>query len=137
MINVLRWIAVAPITILGFAIGLFLSLLLHDGINALCSNDEMISGMCIAQWFHYAEVIVFCFGAALTACLVIALAALIAPSRRVGVALAVFGIGCMVAFKIALETTLVAASVSSVIAGLLGVHKVIKLFGKATFTHPT
>jgi hypothetical protein len=136
MINVLRWIAVAPITILGFAIGLFLSLLLHDGIKVLCSKDEMISGMCIAQWFHYAEITVFCFGAALTACLVIALAVLIAPSRRVGVALAVFGIGCMVAFKIALETTLVAASVTSVIAGLLGVYKVIKLFGKTTFTHP-
>ncbi|MCK9638156.1 hypothetical protein V3O24_14900 [Methylobacter sp. Wu8] len=97
MINVLRWIAVAPITILGFAIGLFLSLLLHDGIRVLRSKDEMISGICIAQWFHYVEITVFCFGAALTACLVIALAVLIAPSRRVGVALAVFGIGCMVA----------------------------------------
>jgi len=91
--------------------------------------------MCIAPWFHYAEITVFCFGAALTACIVIALAVLIAPSRRVGVALTVFGIGCMVAFKIALETTLVAASVSSVITGLLVVSKIIKLFGKATFTH--
>lgn len=125
MINVLRWITVPPITILGFAFGLFLSLLLHDGIKGFCSKDEMISDMCIAQWFHYAEIIVFCFGAALTACLVIALAVLIAPHRRVGVALTVFGIGCMVAFKIALETNLVAASVSSVIAGLLGVSRAV------------
>lgn len=123
----LRWLAVIPAAVLGWYIALLTGIILLDGVTSLCPAEQMISDLCGASWFRYAELAVFCFSAALAAFLVITFAVLVAPSQRIVVAWSMFMTGSFAAGYMAWYTSVQEEFVAALVGGLLGVA-VITLF---------
>ena len=126
-IVLLRWIAVVPAGLLGWYIGFLAGVALLSAAINLCPAESMVSGACIAPWFRYAEVLIFCVSVALAAFLVVALPALMAPRSRLAVAWAAFLVGLIVAVYLVVYTGTLLEFVSAVVAGLLSVMSVVKL----------
>lgn len=85
-----RWLAVVPAAYLGWWAALIFGIMLLNLAESFCPPSEMISGMCVAWWFHYGEKAIFAFSAALAAFLVIVLPVLVTPSHRHVVAWSAF-----------------------------------------------
>jgi hypothetical protein len=96
----LRWVAVIPSAIGGWLIAFVVSLMLYRVANHLCPSEYFISGYCMAPWFRYVERAILFIGAALSAVLVVALPAFVAPSRRRTVAWSALCIGTVAAASI-------------------------------------
>lgn len=126
-ITLLRWIAVIPAGLLGWYIAFLAGFALLSGATNLCPAESMISGLCIAPWFHYAEAVIFCASTALAAFLVVTLPALVAPRRRSAVAWMAYVAGLMVAVYFVVYTAALLEFVSAVAGGLLGVMGVAKV----------
>lgn len=126
-IVLLRWIAVVPAGLLGWYIGFLVGVALLSAAINLCPAESMVSGACIAPWFRYAEVLIFCVSVALAAFLVVALPALVAPRWRPAVAWVAFVVGLIVAIYLVVYTGTFLEFVSAVVAGLLSVTGVVKV----------
>lgn len=121
--RLVRWILVAPAAIAGWVFALFVGLLVLGFVDSLCPPEEVVSGLCGASWYPFASRAVVCFGAGLSALLVVGLAAWVAPSHREAVSWVCFGLGAAVAilFAGAAPGLLSAELVSALGGGLLGV----------------
>src|SRR5262249_23392653 len=114
-----RWIAVIPAAVAAWYAALFLGLLLLPPIGSFCPKDDIVSGMCVAWWYPYAErtVIVSCVG--LSALFVVLVAAAVAPAYRTRVAWVAYCAGFLVAVNFAWQTGAVAEFVAAVLPGPL------------------
>lgn len=122
-VSVLRWLCVAPAAIAGWLLALVIALAVLGLVDSLCPPEEMVSGMCGAPWYPLASRAVVCFGAGLSALLVVGLAAWVAPSHRRVVAWASFGLGAAIAIVLAgvASDVFSAELLSALGGGLLGV----------------
>lgn len=116
-----------PAGLLGWYIGFFVGVALLSAAINLCPAESMVSGICTAPWFRYAEALIFCVSVALAACLVVALPALVAPRGRLAVACAAFVVGLIVAVYLLVYTATLLEFVSAVVAGLVSIMGVVKL----------
>ena len=119
--NGLRWLSVAPAAILGWYAALMLGLVAHSGAQRLCPTEEMISGLCVARWYPYAERAIMLLAVALSAFLVVVCASLAAPSHRVRVAWAAYAAGVIAAADFLMETGAAAEFTAAMVAGWLSV----------------
>ena len=115
-LNTLRWLLV-PVAALGaWGASILIGATLLDLVTRLCPAEQMVSGLCTAPWWPYAERTVFCVSAAIAAALVVAATTLTAPSHRRIIAIVVFlaGLAFAVFFAVAagayLELVAAAAS---------------------------
>ena len=101
MIKLLRWIGILPAAIAGWYLALFVALIFHGLLDSFCPPDEVTSGMCNASWYPFASRSVICFGAALSAFLVVFFSSLVAPSHRGTVAWVSYLVGAVLALYMA------------------------------------
>lgn len=98
--SVVRWILVVPSAVVAWYFAFVGSIVLYGVIVAPCmSSDGPQPSFCEAEWFPL-DVLkrgVVLFGAGLSAALVVAVSALMAPSRRTTVAWLAVGTGAVVA----------------------------------------
>ena len=66
-----RWLLVIPGAWLAWSVALVSGLAVHSALEALCPAEQVISGMCTATWFRYAERVTFCLGAGMAAALIL------------------------------------------------------------------
>ena len=125
MINLLRWIGIVPTVIAGWYLALITGLFLFASLDSLCPPEELVSGMCNASWYPLASRLLICFGAALSAFLVVLVASLVAPSHRKAVAWLSYVVGAVIAFYMAVSASRYASHYlelgSALAAGLLAV----------------
>lgn len=128
MINLLRWIGIVPTVIAGWYLALITGLFLFASLDSLCPPEELVSGMCNASWYPLASRLLICFGAALSAFLVVLVASLVAPSQRKAVAWVAYAIGAVIAFYMAILASRSSSHylelMTALIAGLLAVWAV-------------
>lgn len=129
--KLLRWFAVIPSAILGWYVVFTSGLLLVSAISSLCPPEEIISGLCGAWWYPYAERTVILFSVAASAFLVVVCAAVVAPANRVNIAWAAFVSGALVATYFLSQTSAVMEFVLAILAGLLGVFSVARYLGSS------
>ena len=128
MINLLRWIGILPAAIAGWYLALITGLLLLAALDSLCPPEEVVSGMCNASWYPLASRLLMCFGAALSAFLVVLVSSLVEPSQRKAVAWLAYVVGAVIAFYMAVSASRYASHYlelgSALAAGLLAVWAV-------------
>ena len=93
----LRWLLVIPGAWAAWSLALVTGIAVHSGLERLCPREQMISGVCTAAWFGYAERVVICSGAGLAATLILVTCACIAPSHRPQVVAMTFVVGSLAA----------------------------------------
>jgi hypothetical protein len=89
-VNLVRWLATAPLAFLGYVVALLAVVLLTSLLSRLCPPDLLVSGLCTASWYSSVEVGAFALSTALGAALFVALPVLVAPSHRSRVAAVAF-----------------------------------------------
>ena len=116
-----RWLLIVPLGIAGGWAGIIAAIALHGISTRLCPSELLISGMCTAWWFRYAELMSFCLGAAFGAVLVVALPSLAAPRFHKRVAIVAFGAGVIYAsyFLLRAGVSVLVPFAFAVVAGLL------------------
>lgn len=82
----LRWILVLLAPFVGCYSALFISLLMPGFAARFCPPDRVVSGLCTAFWYDSVWDAATVFGAALAAVFVVLLPALLAPEKRLEVA---------------------------------------------------
>ena len=117
MMNTLRWLAVAPAAILGLCLGVLLTAWLVSGADWLTYHYTYAR----PWWDGYLRPAAECMGAALTAFLMVTLAVLVAPAKRLLVAGTAFCAGTGIALSILPAKGEYAALGSALVAGLLAV----------------
>jgi len=93
----MRWLCLVPAALLAWYAALVIGLLAHSGLDRLCPPALMVSGWCTAGWYRSASDAVICFGAALSAVLVLLAAAWVAPSSKTQVIWVTLATGSSVA----------------------------------------
>jgi len=119
MLTGLRWALILPAAWAGWSLALILGIGAHSLLEKLCPKDQVVSGMCVAPWFSYAEKAVFCGGAAVAAALIVLFTTLVAPGHRPTVALLAFTLGCVGASYMAVAADAYAELATAVVVGLL------------------
>jgi hypothetical protein len=119
MLRIVRWLLILPAAIAAWYLALIIGLVLHSGLDALCPPDQVISGICEAPWYVYAEDALIAFGAALAAVLVMVACTLLAPSHRRQTAIAAFVLGAMAAIMMGASTEAYGAMAAAIGAGAL------------------
>jgi hypothetical protein len=120
MIRRLRWISLVPACIAAWYVALFTGIFLHGILFSYCPQNLVAYGMfCDAEWFPAAERSLMCFGAALSAVLVVLTAAAMAPTHKITVARVALAVGAVVAVIMAIHIGKYAEFISAVFAGAL------------------
>lgn len=117
MTSLLRWMLLVPASITAWYLALFAAIALLGGLVGLCPQDQIVSGTCVAPWYHAAEQVVMCAGAGLAAVLILAVCALLAPAHKPKVAIAAYVTGVLVACAMGIATDAYAATASAVLVG--------------------
>jgi hypothetical protein len=91
--RVLRWALVPVAAAAAWSASFFVGLLLLDAVGRLCPKSQIVSGLCIAPWWPYAEAAVFCVSAAIAAASIVIASSLTAPLHRARVAAVVYAAG--------------------------------------------
>lgn len=93
----IRWILVIPAAYLGYYVALISGMAALALAESFCPADEVISGMCTAEYMRRIEKLLFVLFPGLAAVLVVLLPSLVAPSRKVAVATSFFAVGSVAA----------------------------------------
>jgi hypothetical protein len=116
-ITVIRWISVPFAAWFAWGVAVFAGFELEALATYLCPKDQMVSDMCTAPWYGVALTLIFCFGAAMAAGLVVLLCTLIAPGNREQVSRFVYVAGSVVAVVMAVSARAIAPLVCALIVG--------------------
>ena len=116
---ILRWLAVIPAAVLGWYLALILGVLIHQFATRLCPAEKLLSGLCTAPWYEAVERAIFLGSVALSALLVVAFAAGVAPARKCPVALIALTVGAAVATMMAYDLKAGAELAAAISAGAL------------------
>jgi hypothetical protein len=128
----LRWIAVVPCAVLAWYAALAAGLVLLSAVSDICPHEDMISGLCVAWWYEYAEWAVVKSSVAASAFVVVISAAATAPSCRLQVAWVAYVTGSVVATYFVTQMSVVTEFIVALIAGLAGVIVAAKYFRSTT-----
>ena len=101
--NVIRWICVAPVAIAGWYATVFSGMFLLSLLNDWCPYGEVVSGLCNAPWFKYADNILFPVFAGLSASFVVLLASWVAPTRKMIIAVVAYVSGAVIAVSMGIK----------------------------------
>ncbi len=77
-----RWLLVLPAALAAGAASVAIGIALYSAAEKLCPADQMVSGMCEAPWFRYADRAIICAAAGMAAASIVVSCTLIAPSHR-------------------------------------------------------
>jgi hypothetical protein len=119
--SVVRWLLVVPSGVVAWYCAFVGSIVLYGLIVAPCmSSDGPQPSFCEAAWFPLESLKrgVVLFGAGLSAALVVAVSALVAPSRRTTVAWFAVGIGAAVASWMGYRAGAVAEAAVAIACGI-------------------
>ncbi len=119
MVNTLRWLAVVPAAILGLCLGIRLTGWLISGADRLAYRYSGFLFPDAPWWGSYVRPAAECLGAAVTAFLMVTLAALVAPAQRLLLACAVFCTGAALALAILSVKSEYAPLIAAIAGGLL------------------
>ena len=95
--NIIRWILAIPFGILGWFIALMLGIALHELAIYACPKEQLLSGMCVAEWFKSVRAIIMYFSFSIAAVLVVLLPTIIAPRHKLNIAIIAYIIGAIFA----------------------------------------
>jgi hypothetical protein len=121
-VTILRWLLMPVAAFAAWAVSLFVGLLLHEAAIRLCPGSQMVSGLCVAPWWSYADTAVLCAGAAVAAATIVIACSLTAPSHRRTAAVVVFAIGFVWALALAIAGNAYLALIAAGAAGVLAVR---------------
>jgi hypothetical protein len=101
----LRWILVLPSAFFGWWVALVIGIFLYNLADYFCPPDQMISGMCVADWHESVVNVVMIFCAGLSAVFAILFSISVAPKRKDRVALVIYlgGVAYASYFAVATE----------------------------------
>ena len=131
-LRLLRWLLLLPAVFLAWQISLLTGIAIFAVAESFCPQEQMVSDLCTAPWFRWAEAGVFMFGAALAATLMILTAVWLAPSHRTRVAWSVFIAGFLLAGYLGLATQAWAPFTAAVVAGSVTLSLVIRRQERST-----
>ena len=126
LLRALCWLAIPPAMICCWYLALIAGMMAHSFAKWFCPPEEMISGFCMADWFAAADQAARCFGAAVAAALMVAVATLLAPSQKRRVAINVFVLGCMVALTMGVGLRAYAELLAAVVGGAIALAASIR-----------
>jgi hypothetical protein len=118
--NIVRWILVVPSAVVAWYFAVLVSALLFGFVVAPCmDSDAPQPYFCEAAWYPRQALFrgIYFFGAGLSAFLVVAVSALMAPSRRTAVAWTAVGTGAAVASAMTYGTDLFVVAVFAIVCG--------------------
>jgi hypothetical protein len=99
MSNFLRWLLVIPVSLLVWGVSLFVGTLIFGYFErALCPPEDLVSGYCDNTMVRAEIELLFSVVTAFTAIAVVAIAATMAPTKKVSVAWGALAIGSLVAY---------------------------------------
>ena len=117
----LRWV-LAPIGgLVAWHATLFLGLVAVGVLDSMCPPDEMVSGMCQADWYEPAFDALVAVFSGISAVLVVLVPALIAPTHRLRMAWIAYGVGAAFAIFFALGTSLYPPAAAALLGGATAV----------------
>ena len=119
--NIIRWILVIPIGILGWGTALILGMALYELAIYACPKEQLISGMCVAEWFESVITIIMLFSFSIAAVLVVILPTIIAPSHKVTIAIIAYIIGAIFALHCGYSINEWLMAIIALFIGLLSV----------------
>ena len=121
---VLRWIAIVPTAMACWWATLLFGLALDSLAMRFCPPESVISGFCIADWFHPLEhwIVVGCAG--LAGFLIVFVPCVVAPAQRHLVSWAMLLAGLLVAGMMAVQIAAYAECAAAVFGGFGGVFLV-------------
>jgi hypothetical protein len=97
----IRW-ALIPVAIgAAWLASIGIGVAIFGALERMCPESQMVSGMCIAPWWPYAEEAFFSLSAAIAAANVVLAASLTAPSGTRRVAWITYSVGLLVAWVFA------------------------------------
>lgn len=132
MAHTIRWILILPAAVASWYAALFLGLAMYRGLESFCPEDQMVSGHCFAPWFSAATDVLFAFGAALAAVLVMVSCTWVAPTHKRPVAIATFAVGAMVAMFLGRGSSQgMASMVAAILAGAVTLAILLRKGGMA------
>lgn len=134
MSSVIRWILVVPSAVVAWYFAFVGSIALYGLIVAPCmSSDSPQPSFCEAAWFplQLLKRGVVLFGAGLSAALVVAVSALMAPSCRTMVAWLAVGIGAAVASGMGYRAGAVAEAAVAIACGIIAAVLVSRATSKS------
>jgi len=117
----LRWALVPVTAAVTWTASLFVGALLLQVATGLCPESEMVSGLCGAWWWPYADAAVLCLSAAFAAASIVIACSLTAPSHRARVAVVVYVIAAIWAVVLAIAGGAYLALPCAAAAGACGV----------------
>jgi MFS family permease len=118
-VTILRWALLVPATYASWLAIVFLTMLaVGSAEKSLCPPEQFISGFCDDPAVRKLADRLLLTGAALSAAMVVAVSAAVAPSHRAIVAWIAYGTGAAVALKFA---GLVPESIAALVGGLVAV----------------
>lgn len=123
----LRWILVAPVSLAGYFIALFLGMGVIMSAEALCPAQYLISETCFAPYMQTVEAVSFIFFPALAAALVVFLPSTIAPSYKFQTACVAYVAGAGVAIVMGLSAEVYSSLSAALISGALILYVVYKV----------
>ena len=130
--RVIRWILLLPAVYLAWQFALFTGIGLFALAESQCPEEYMDSGLCTAEWFRWVEAIIFSFGAALAATLMVLTGAWVAPAHRGTAATAIFVGGFLLAAYVGWATNAWVPFVAAVVAGAITLWLVMRSFSNRT-----
>jgi hypothetical protein len=123
-----RWLLVLPLGVAGVFAGFAVAIALVSLAERVCPAEMLVSGMCIAPWYRFAETGAYCVGAVVGAACAVALPFLAAPSHKQGVALVALALGTAFAawFLFGAGTSVALPFACAVGSGLLTARKALR-----------
>ena len=118
-IRLLRWVLVPVSAAVAWAASSLVGILLLQLATVLCPESEMVSGLCGASWWPFADAVVLCLSAAIAATSIVIACSLAAPSHRSEVALVVYVAGAVWAAVLGIGSGEYPALASALVAGAL------------------
>jgi hypothetical protein len=112
-----RWLLLVPGAWLAWSVALVSGMAVHSALESLCPPEQVISGMCTATWFRYAERITICAGVGLAAALILLTSTLIAPSHRAIVIVATLCVGSAAALVMGVLASAYAELATALVVG--------------------
>lgn len=125
-IHFLRWCLTPIVSGTAWFFGLSLGLLLRELFQSLCPVEDIVSEMCHASWFPFAEDLSLALGSASIALFAILFACCMAPSQKLTVAYVVLALGALCALTLAIELQAWLEFFSALIAGMATVVAVMR-----------
>jgi hypothetical protein len=129
--KIFRWVMVIPSAYFAWYLILLLGMLFLNGIESLCPEEKIISGMCIADWWRLTEDITIIIFSGLSAAAVIIVSTFVAPSNKHIVAVLSYLIGATVAVWIAVSVSAWPELISALVCGGIVVAIILNYFLKS------